>query len=109
MKRSKLVVFLMLLSLAFSWFVSVGVVSAENPWDADSPGAPGSSDTSAAPSSDIHSGGTGTTGDGFDAFHDWLVQIVFMVYLQTIGQTNVSIDQSDDGGKSQNTTTSARK
>lgn len=104
MKRSKLVVFLMLLSLAFSWFVSVGVVSAENPWDADSPGSTGSSDTSSAPTTDIR---PGDSGSGFDAFYDWLVQVFVAVYFQATNTTGVA--KVDDGGKSQTTTTSVKK
>ena len=105
MNRSKLVVFLMLLSLAFSWFVSVGVVSAENPWDADSPGSTGSSDTSSAPTTDIRPGGD--SGDGFDAFYDWLVTVFVRVYFQATSYSNVAV--ADDGGKSQTIATSVRK
>lgn len=105
MKRSKLVVLLLLLSLAFSSFVSVGVVSAENPWDADAPGSSGTSDTSAAPTTDIRPGsGSGT---GFDAFQSWLVQVYVRIYFQATSYTSVAL-ASDDGGKSQ-TATPVRK
>ena len=109
MKRSKLVVLLMLLSLAFSWFVSVGVVSAENPWDADSPGGPSSSDTTTSPTTDLRPGGTNDSGDGFDAFQDWLVHVFFAVYMQTLGASPVSTVAADDGEKSQTTTSTVRK
>ena len=109
MKRSKLVVFLMLLSLAFSWFVWVGVASAENPWDADSPGTTSSSDTSTAPTADSGPADNGTVvGDGLDSFQHWLVQYLFMAYLQSIGISPAPAVASN-GGKSQTTTTSVRK
>jgi len=111
MKRSKLVVLMMLLSLAFSWFVSVGVVSAENPWDADAPGTPGSSDTSPSTTTEIRPSdpNNGTTGDGFDAFQDWFVRAYLTVYMQTKGFTSVSTLVMEDGGSSQTSTASVRK
>jgi hypothetical protein len=110
MKRSKLVVFLMLLSLAFSWFVSVGVVSAENPWDADAPSSPGSSDTTTSPTTDLRPSDDGrdSAGSGFDAMQDWLVRMYIAVYFQTMGFNTMSTVTGDDGGKSQTTTSSVR-
>jgi len=104
MKRSKLVVLLMLLTLAFSWFVSVGVVFAENPWDADGPGQAGSSDTSSSPTTNIRPiGDILLHPDGLDVFRGWLLQVYFRVHVQKPAVAAPAIVGGGEKGQMTNT------
>ena len=101
MKGSRLIVAILLLSLALVCFISAPVFSGDDPWDVD-----GDSDNGSGSNDDIISPPpvdslivVGTTSIGEDNDYDWLSGLVFQISYEIITYIFGDNDKTSDGAR----------